>query len=87
MVKPKRSRKMNRIYVKTPSNKSKIVYRKPKPKANKCAVCKKPLHGISRLRPSKLRNTSKSKKKPKRIFGGYLCANCAKREIIRRNRK
>jgi len=87
MAKPKRSKKLRKVYVRTPSSKSKIIYKKRKPSEVKCANCKKPLQGIARERPSKLRNISKSKKTPKRIFGGNLCANCTKKEIIKGTRK
>jgi len=87
MVKSKRSKKLRKIYVRIPSSKSKIIYKKRKPSAVKCAVCKKPLHGVPRERPSKLRNISKSKKTQNRVFGGNLCANCARRELIKRIRK
>ena len=86
MVKSKRSKKLRKVYTRTPSSKSKIVYKKRKPKSAKCALCKKTLQGVPRERPYKMRNTSKSKKTSKRIFGSYLCTKCTKREIIRRNR-
>jgi len=57
--------------------------RKENPKIVKCAVCKKPLHGIPRLIPSKLKKLSKSKKKVFRIYGGYLCSGCS-RELLRK---
>ncbi|MBL7147403.1 MAG: 50S ribosomal protein L34e [Nanoarchaeota archaeon] len=86
MVKTKRSKKLRKIYVRVPSSKSRIIYKKRKPKIAKCAICKKQLQGIPRKRPSKLKNISKSQKTPKRIFGGYLCIHCTKREIIKRAR-
>lgn len=87
MVKPKRSKKLRKIHVRSPSGRSKIIYKKRKPKSTKCAICKKVLHGTPRERIYKIKNISKSKKTPRRIFGGYLCASCTKREIIKRNRK
>lgn len=48
----------------------------------KCAVCKKPLHGVKRLHQIEMKNLSKTEKRPERPYGGYLCAKCAK-ELFR----
>jgi large subunit ribosomal protein L34e len=53
-----------------------------KPKIAKCAVCKKPLHGISRLNVSQIRKLSKSNRRPSRAYGGTLCSSCA-REVFK----
>ncbi|MEK6932209.1 MAG: 50S ribosomal protein L34e [Nanoarchaeota archaeon] len=83
----KRSRTLRRVYVKTPGNRNKILYKVRKPKTGTCANCGATLHGLARGISSKIRNLSKSSKHPKRIFGGNLCHNCAKLEIIKRTRK
>ncbi len=49
------------------------------PKIAKCAICKKPLHGI----PRNVKKLPKSKKRVSRIYGGYLCSKCS-RELIKR---
>ena len=51
----------------------------------RCAICKKVLHGIPRT--NKLRKLNKSRKKVTRIFGGYLCARCAREVIKEKARK
>ena len=86
-MKSKRSNKLKKMRTRTPSGESKLRYKKKKHSVVKCANCKKPLQGISKLSSAKLRNTSKSKKTPKRIFGGNLCHKCTIREIIKKVRK
>ena len=66
----------------TPTGKVVIQLRREKPKVPKCAICKKSLHGIPRLIPSELRKLPKSKKRPSRVYGGYLCSACVK-ELLR----
>ncbi len=62
--------------VKTPSDKVVVRVVRKKPKIAKCAVCGKPLHGVPREIPSRLRKLAKSEKKPNRPYGGYLCPKC-----------
>lgn len=83
----KRSRTFRRVYTRTPSGRNALFYRRRKPKQVHCANCGKVLHGIPRELPYKMRNMSKSQKRPQRIFGGTLCSNCTKRELINRIRK
>jgi len=83
----KRSRSFRRVYIKTPGNNNRILYKVRKPKTGTCANCGIILHGLARGVSSKIRNLSKSSKHPKRIFGGNLCHNCTKLEIIKRVRK
>lgn len=83
----RRSRTFRRVYLKTPSGKNKILYKRRKPKFAHCSNCGVILHGIPHELPYKMRNMSKSQKRPERIFGGNLCSNCVKREIIKRVRK
>ena len=42
----------------------------------KCAECKKELHGVPRLNPNEMKKLAKSKKRPFRPYGGYLCSRC-----------
>jgi len=82
-----RSRKLRRVKVRTPKGKSKIVYKRRKPSKAKCSVCKKQLHGIKRLIPSKLKKLSKSKRRPQRAYAGTLCSACTKKLLIKKTRK
>jgi len=86
-MKNRRSRKLRRIFIKTPSNRSKIIYKKRAPSRVKCSICKKPLHGIKRLVDSKFRNLPKSQKRPRRIYAGNICSNCTKRILINKARE
>lgn len=47
----------------------------------KCARCKKPLAGVP-SRQKELRKLPKTKKRPTRPYGGYLCSSCM-RELIK----
>jgi len=76
-----RSRSLRRIFVKTPGSHVNLHYRKKKPGIAKCAICKKPLHGVPRERPFKMKNLPKTKKRPKRMYGGALCSTCSKNSI------
>ncbi|RLI98047.1 MAG: 50S ribosomal protein L34e [Candidatus Aenigmatarchaeota archaeon] len=73
---------MPRVKVRLPSGKVVIRERKKKPRIAKCAICKRPLHGIPRLRASQLKKLAKTKKRPERPYGGYLCSKCM-RELMR----
>jgi large subunit ribosomal protein L34e len=50
-----RTRSLRRIRTKLPGGAFVIHYFKRKPSGAVCAICKKPLHGVPRKLPSKLR--------------------------------
>ncbi len=81
-----KSRKKAKIFVKVPGGALKIHYKKRKPQFAHCAICATRLLGVPRLLTSKFRNLPKSSKRPKRIFGGYLCSSCARDQIISKAR-
>ena len=70
--------RIKRVKKRTPSGRIVIRLKKKKPKKAKCAICKKPLHGVPRLIPSKMKKLAKTKKRPERLYGGYLCSRCLK---------
>lgn len=77
MVRPSlRSRSLARRYVRLPSSRVTIHYVRRRPKPAKCAICKKPLNGVPRLKPVELRGIPKSSRRPERPYGGYLCPSC-----------
>ncbi len=78
---------MPRVKVRLPSGKVVIRERKKKPRIAKCAICKKPLHGIPRLRASQLKKLAKTKKRPERPYGGYLCSKCMRELMKEKARK
>ncbi|MFH1209588.1 MAG: 50S ribosomal protein L34e [archaeon] len=86
-MKPKRSRKLRRVFVRTPKGISKMVYKRRNPSKVLCSICRKPLHGIKRLIPSKLRKLTKSRRRPERIYSGNICSSCTKRILIKKTRK
>ncbi|MEM5790963.1 MAG: 50S ribosomal protein L34e [Candidatus Aenigmatarchaeota archaeon] len=78
---------MKKVKIKLPTKR--IVIRKRKKKAGipKCAICKKPLHGIPKLRSRELKKLSKSERKVERAYGGYLCSKCTREVMKERARK
>ena len=83
MVAPRhRSHSLRRVFKRTPGGKTVIHYVRRKPKQARCAICGRPLAGVPRENPSKLRNMSKSSKRPERPYGGVLCNSCMRRVLI-----
>ena len=83
MVRPMlRSRSMARKKRVTPGHRPTIIYRRRNPKRAHCAVCGSILGGVPALRPAKVRRLSKVSKRPERQYGGRVCHNCIKNEII-----
>jgi large subunit ribosomal protein L34e len=76
-----KSRTLRRVFVKIPSGKNVVHYRKRKISIPKCSGCGKPLQGIPKLKQSKFKNLSKTKKRPSRPFGGVLCSVCSRKKI------
>lgn len=74
---PQRTRTLRRIRVRTPSG---LVfhYKKRKPKAAHCSRCNGVLHGMPRDLPYKIRQLSKTERRPERMYGGVLCPECLK---------
>ncbi len=68
--------------VKTPGGRT--VYHKIKKKTSyaRCCICKKPLSGVPRVRPYKLKSMAKTKKRPERMYGGVLCPRCLRKKIF-----
>lgn len=71
-----------KVKKRTPGGKIVIRSKRRRPSIARCAICKKPLHGIPRLIPSKFKDLPKTKKRPERPFGGYLCSKCM-REVLK----
>ncbi len=53
-----------------------IHYEPRKPGPARCAICGRPLNGVPRTYNYKLRNMPKTKKRPERPYGGYICPSC-----------
>ena len=74
-----RSRSYRRRQVRTPGGKTVLRYKKKKTSKHVCAECGKLLHGVPRGRPYEINKLSKSKKRPNRPYGGYLCSECVRK--------
>ena len=73
---------MRKVKKRTPGGRVVVHLKKKKIGKPKCAICGKPLHGMPRLIQSKFKNLPKSKKRPQRPYGGYLCSKCM-REVLK----
>ncbi|MFX0104001.1 MAG: 50S ribosomal protein L34e [Candidatus Hodarchaeota archaeon] len=71
-----RSKAQARKKLSTPGNQNVIHYWRRKPKRANCAICKKPLQSIPRLRPSKMTKTPKTSRRANRMESGRYCAKC-----------
>ena len=77
MVRPAyRSRSLRRVKRRLPGGETVTHYEKRRPGPARCARCGRPLNAVPRLRPNRLRNMSKTSKRPERPYGGVLCARC-----------
>jgi len=71
-----RSKAQARKKLKTPSNRNITHYWRKKPSKAHCAICKKPLQSIPRLRPSEMKKTNLTSRRANRIESGRYCAKC-----------
>ncbi len=71
-----RSKAQARKKIKTPGNINNTHYSRKKPKKSHCAICKRPLISVPRLRPAKMKKTKKSDRRANRIESGRYCAKC-----------
>ena len=78
---------LRQIFVKTPGGKTVVHYKRKKPSKAHCAECGAVLSGVAREIPSKIKNISKTAKRPQRAYGGMLCSRCARKKIIMESRQ
>jgi len=78
---------MVKVKIRTPSGKVTIKNKDRKPGFAKCTVCGKQLHGLHKLTPTELRKLAKTKRRPERPYGGYLCSECSREVFRERARK
>lgn len=57
-----------------------------KPSFAKCALCSARLHAVPKRSQGALRKLAKTQKRPQRVFGGVLCANCTRRVLMEKTR-
>jgi large subunit ribosomal protein L34e len=86
MPKPaQRSRSFVKKRVNTPSGKLGTHYLKKKPGPARCAICKKPLHGVPSGLPAEIRKLPRTKRRPDRPYGGNLCPACTRETLKSKN--
>lgn len=76
-----RSKSQKRKEIRTPGNENKKHYWRKRPSRAECAICKKPLQSVPRKRPSKMKKTHKTERRPTRLESGRYCAKCLQRLI------
>ena len=71
------------VPIKTPGGKlvSKTITKKTK--GPKCAICKKPLPGIKKMKTSAIWGSKKRERTVSRAYGGAICGACVKTKIMR----
>jgi len=82
-----KSGSMRKVFKRTPGTKVVVKYEKRKPSKAKCGSCGGVLSAVPRLRPRKMQNTPKTKKRPERPYGGTLCSSCMRKKIIAKARQ
>ena len=82
-----RSRSLRKIFRKVPGGKTRVHFKKKKPKAARCGKCGAVLKGIPREFPFRMKKMPKTMKRPERPYGGNLCSKCMRLEIINKVRQ
>ncbi|MBN2330640.1 MAG: 50S ribosomal protein L34e [Candidatus Aenigmarchaeota archaeon] len=80
-----RSRSFRKKPVNTPGGRQTIHYLKKGPCIARCAVCKRPLHGVPSGLPSEMRKLKKTSKRPDRPYGGNMCSACSRETVKSKN--
>ncbi|KKK45393.1 MAG: Ribosomal protein L34e [Candidatus Lokiarchaeum sp. GC14_75] len=71
-----RSKAQARKKLSTPGNRKVSHYWRRKPKKSHCAICKRPLQSIPRLRPVEMKKTNKTARRANRLESGRYCSKC-----------
>ncbi|HLD89358.1 MAG TPA: 50S ribosomal protein L34e [Candidatus Nanoarchaeia archaeon] len=82
-----KSRTFRRIRTRTPGGSNVLRYGYRKPPVARCSNCGGNLSGIPRRRPAGMKKLSKSERTVERMFGGFYCSPCSRKEIKRRVRE
>jgi len=77
-----RSRSIRRRWRRTPGGRKAFTTKARKPSPAICALCRTRLHGVPRQAVGHLAKLSKTEKRPERVFGGVLCANCTRDVLV-----
>lgn len=81
-----RSTSVRTRHRRTPSGRTAVTYKPRKPAAARCALCHEELQGVPRRSTGRMAKLSKTQKRPERLFGGVLCANCTHEVVVDRTR-
>ena len=81
-----RSRSIRRVFTKVPGGRTRLHYKKRKPKGAKCSNCGDLLKGTPRAFPLRMGNIPRTKKRPERPYGGVLCSRCMRIKILEKIR-
>lgn len=81
-----RSRTFRRVKVTTPSGENKVKYERRKPGKHTCSVigCDRNLSGVPRGTPSEIKKINRTSRRPERPYGGNMCSECMRKEMIKR---
>ncbi len=71
---------------KSPGGKVSQKYKTKKPAKVLCALCGAKLNAVPNKSTAEMRKLSKTEKRPQRVFGGVLCANCSRLVITEKTR-
>jgi large subunit ribosomal protein L34e len=72
----KKSNRVRRLVRKTPGRRNVFHYEHKGPSKAVCAKCGAILHGVASERSYRMRQLSKTEKRPSRPYGGVLCSSC-----------
>ncbi|MHA1819631.1 MAG: 50S ribosomal protein L34e [Promethearchaeota archaeon] len=68
---------------KTPGARTTTIHKRRDPKKAHCAICGAVLGGVPAKRPSKMGRLPKVSKRPERQYGGRICHNCLRKELLK----
>ena len=75
-----------RVKVKVPGGTTRLVYKPRKPSKAQCGNCGDVLKGVPRASANKMKNMTKTKKRPQRPYGGVLCSSCMRKLMTEKAR-
>lgn len=81
-----RSRSVRRRWRRSPGGRKIFITKPRKPSPALCGLCHCHLQGVPRRGVAGMAKLSKTEKRPERVFGGTLCANCTRDVLVDRAR-
>ncbi len=77
----KKSGNVKRINRRTPGGRRTVIYKRKKHSPARCAICGAILAGVPTGSPGEIRGLPKTKRRPNRRYGGYLCPKCMRLKV------